>query len=86
MGKTMSQLDDLYSTHTYLLVLRLDGSEFVLCHLDDEICNDRGEQCLFRCIEDSQMMSADQMLCDYCNSFNSCRIHVKLQATHGFGK
>lgn len=55
VGETTSpQLCYLYSTHTYLLVLRRHGSELVLCHLDDEICNDRGEQSLFCCREDSQ--------------------------------
>lgn len=31
-------------TCTYLLVLGLYGSEFILRHSDDEICNDRGKQ------------------------------------------
>lgn len=31
-------------TCTYLLVLGLYGSEFILCHSNDEICNDRGKQ------------------------------------------
>lgn len=31
-------------TCTYLLVLGLYGSEFILCHSNDEICNDRRKQ------------------------------------------